>query len=225
MLAPQLVLSPAAQGQNARSYPVSSLRRAAAHAGRCRRAAARAVSFRGRNRGGQTRVRSSTSRRRRELWARALHGFAWLPPLAMAGGEPARALATNLIAQWVKRNGALFRTRLAAGDHGAPPVAHFRAWPLRDRRIPICCGVRSCSFRCASNRDRSRALRRARPTDCHASKRPPSARCPVRVSTTASAGLQTGLDRLDAEIAQQILPDGGHVSRSPEALFMPIATW
>ena len=29
--------------------------------------------------------------------------FAWLPPLALAGGEAARTLATNLIAQWVKR--------------------------------------------------------------------------------------------------------------------------
>ena len=37
-------------------------------------------------------------------WQEALHGFAWLPPLAAAGGEAARTLATNLIAQWIKRN-------------------------------------------------------------------------------------------------------------------------
>src|SRR5580692_10240082 len=30
-------------------------------------------------------------------WAEALHGFAWLPPLSAAGGDPARTLATNLI--------------------------------------------------------------------------------------------------------------------------------
>jgi uncharacterized heparinase superfamily protein len=34
-------------------------------------------------------------------WAEELHGFSWLAPLAAAGGEAARALATNLIAQWV----------------------------------------------------------------------------------------------------------------------------
>ena len=50
-------------------------------------------------------VRSSTSRRPVAAWAEALHGFAWLPPLSAAGGEPARALATNLIAQWIKRHG------------------------------------------------------------------------------------------------------------------------
>ena len=36
-------------------------------------------------------------------WLEALHSFAWLPPLAAAGGDPARTLATNLISQWVKR--------------------------------------------------------------------------------------------------------------------------
>src|SRR5205807_995364 len=30
--------------------------------------------------------------------------------------------------------------------------------------------------------------------------------------------LETGLKVLEAEIARQILPDGGHISRSPEAL-------
>ena len=37
-------------------------------------------------------------------WAEALHSFAWLPPLALAGGEAARQLATALIAQWVQRH-------------------------------------------------------------------------------------------------------------------------
>ncbi|MGD0867211.1 MAG: hypothetical protein ABSA49_16840, partial [Rhizomicrobium sp.] len=37
-------------------------------------------------------------------WAEALQGFAWLPPLAAAGGDAARTLATNLITLWVKRN-------------------------------------------------------------------------------------------------------------------------
>ncbi|HVZ28406.1 MAG TPA: hypothetical protein VG798_07090, partial [Rhizomicrobium sp.] len=29
-------------------------------------------------------------------WSQALHGFEWLPPLALAGGEAARVLVTNL---------------------------------------------------------------------------------------------------------------------------------
>ncbi|MBV9043489.1 MAG: hypothetical protein JO294_00065, partial [Alphaproteobacteria bacterium] len=39
-----------------------------------------------------------------ESWLKALHSFAWLPPLALAGGEPARVLATNLLTQWLKRH-------------------------------------------------------------------------------------------------------------------------
>ena len=37
-------------------------------------------------------------------WDRALHSFQWLPPLALAGGEPARVLAMNLMTQWLKRH-------------------------------------------------------------------------------------------------------------------------
>src|SRR6478736_2017165 len=38
-------------------------------------------------------------------WAESLHAFAWLPPLAIAGGDAARVLATSLISQWLKRYG------------------------------------------------------------------------------------------------------------------------
>jgi uncharacterized heparinase superfamily protein len=38
-------------------------------------------------------------------WMEELHSFSWLAPLAAAGGEAARTLATNLIAQWIKRYG------------------------------------------------------------------------------------------------------------------------
>jgi len=39
------------------------------------------------------------------IWLEELHGFSWLASLGAAGGEAARTLATNLIAQWVKRYG------------------------------------------------------------------------------------------------------------------------
>ena len=49
--------------------------------------------------------RCSIWRRPSQAWLEALHGFSWLAPLAVAGGEAARTLATNLIAQWIKRHG------------------------------------------------------------------------------------------------------------------------
>ncbi len=64
-------------------------------------------------------------------WAKALHSFSWLPPLALAGGEPARMLATNLITQWLKRHAKYSEPRLAARRDGAPadpPSSHMDGW-------------------------------------------------------------------------------------------------
>ena len=53
---------------------------------------------------------------------------------------------------------------------------------------------------------------------CRGWKRPRCWRCPASAWTTVPARLEAGLARLEEEIERQILPDGGHVSRSPEAL-------
>ncbi len=52
-------------------------------------------------------------------WAKALHSFAWLPPLALAGGEPARVLAMNLMTQWLKRHARYSGAGMVAGGDGA----------------------------------------------------------------------------------------------------------
>ncbi len=150
-------------------------------------------------------------------WARALHGFAWLPPLALAGGEPARTLATNLITQWLKRHSrysepawspdVIARRLLHIFAHGKMVIANSELlW-------------RSKVF--VSLREQSRMLSRI------AGEAPDGIGRFEAAAVFALSGaclgdsqrrLEEGLKCLEGEIARQILPDGGHLSRSPEEL-------
>lgn len=150
-------------------------------------------------------------------WQAALHGFDWLPSLSTAGGENARTLATNLIAQWIKRYSrydepawsphVMARRLVHIFSHGRLVIANSElTW-------------RSRLF--VSLREQARMLERI-------SEEAPDGL--PRLETAAILALsgicmddsprrlESGLRRLDEEIARQILPDGGHVSRSPEAL-------
>jgi uncharacterized heparinase superfamily protein len=150
-------------------------------------------------------------------WHEALHGFQWLPALSTAGGEPARRLATNLIGQWVRRNGRysepvwlphVMARRLAnIFSHGRLVVMNSELmW-------------RSRLF--VSLREQVRMLERI------SGEAPDGLPRLEAAAALALSGiclddsphrLEVGLQRLESELARQILPDGGHVSRSPEAL-------
>jgi len=137
--------------------------------------------------------------------------------LSNAGGDNARRLAVNLIGQWVKRYGVysepawtphIMAQRLAAlFSHGRLVIANSEMmW-------------RSRLF--VSLREQCRMLERISGEAPDGLPRLESA------AVLALSGLclddsatrrKIGLARLEAEIERQILPDGGHVSRSPEAL-------
>lgn len=150
-------------------------------------------------------------------WARALHAFEWLPPLSAAGGEPARVLATNLISQWIKRN-ALYSLPAWAPDVMARRLIHLFA---HARLVLAHSDVMWRSRLFVALREQSRAIARL-------SGQAPDGLPRFETATALALSgaclddqgkrLETGLARLEAEIARQILPDGGHVSRSPEAL-------
>jgi uncharacterized heparinase superfamily protein len=150
-------------------------------------------------------------------WHEALHSFVWLAALSNAGGDNARKLATNLIGQWVKRYGSysepvwlphLMAKRLAAlFSHGRMVIINSdMMW-------------RSRLF--VSLREQCKMLERI------SEEAPDGLPRLEAAAVLALSGLclddsikrrEVGLKRLEEEIERQILPDGGHVSRSPEAL-------
>jgi uncharacterized heparinase superfamily protein len=149
-------------------------------------------------------------------WALALRSFAWLPPLAFAGGDAAHLLARNLIAQWLRRN-----PHYSEPDW-LPHIAARRLLNIFAHGRPAFesdADLRRKLF--ASIREQARILART------AGEAPDGVLRFEAVSVAALAALclpdkpkqiaQT-LTRLEAEIARQIFADGGHVSRSPEAL-------
>jgi len=150
-------------------------------------------------------------------WHEALHGFAWLPPLSNAGGDNARRLATNLISQWIKRYGAYSEPAWAPHVMAQRLAAIFSHGRLVVQNSDMM--WRSRLF--VSLREQCKMLERI------------SAEAPDGLARLESAAVlalsalclddsarrrQIGLARLEAEIERQILPDGGHISRSPEIL-------
>ncbi len=152
-----------------------------------------------------------------EEWARALHSFAWLPPLALAGGDAARTLATNLISQWLKRH-----ARYSEPAWSPEVIARRLVHLFAHGRLVIANSDllwRSKVF--VSLREQSRMLARI------AGEAPDGMPRFEAAAAYALSGaclgdsqrrLEEGLKQLEGEIARQILPDGGHVSRSPEEL-------
>jgi len=154
-------------------------------------------------------------------WHAALHGFDWLAALSVAGGDNARRLATNLIAQWVKRHGrysepvwspeVMARRLIHLFCHGRMVIPNSEmTW-------------RSRLF--VSLREQSKMLERiwdeapeGLPRLSAASALALSGAC----IEDGSRRLESGLAALEKEVEAQILPDGGHLSRSPEAL---LAAW
>ncbi|HVV26663.1 MAG TPA: heparinase II/III family protein [Rhizomicrobium sp.] len=150
-------------------------------------------------------------------WLEAVHGFAWLSPLAAAGGENARRLATNLIGQWIKRY-----------DRYSEPawLPHILAQRLANifvhgRLVIVNSEMTWRSRLFVSLREQCRMLERI------SGEAPDGLPRLETAAVLALSGvclddsprrLETGLARLEAEVERQILPDGGHVSRSPEQL-------
>jgi uncharacterized heparinase superfamily protein len=150
-------------------------------------------------------------------WAEALHSFAWLPALSNAGGDNARRLATDLIGQWMERyrvySEPAWLPHIMAGRL-ATIFSHARLVILNSEMT-----WRSRLF--VSLREQSRMLERI------AGEAPEGLPRLQAAAVLALSGIclddsprrrDAGLARLEEEIERQILPDGGHISRSPEAL-------
>ncbi len=147
-------------------------------------------------------------------FAEALHGFAWLRDLCALGPEGARE-AVRLIEEW----------RLVFGRW-----SDF-AWggEVLDRRVVNMSGALGAIVAIASEAEvQMLAELMARQARQLLIARDPAWRVTERAAAAALAGsaiagragealMRKGLARLERLIGRTVLPDGGHVSRSPEA--------
>jgi uncharacterized heparinase superfamily protein len=150
-------------------------------------------------------------------WREALHSFAWLPPLAAAGGDAARTLATNLVSQWLKRHSKYSEPAWLPHIIARRLVTVF----AHGRFILINADMLWRSKVYVSLREQSRMLARI------AGEAPEGLPRIEAAAGLALSGMclddspkrmEQGLALLEQELARQILPDGGHLSRSPEVL-------
>lgn len=157
--------------------------------------------------------RSAPSR----AWSESLHGFDWLPALSSAGGDAARALAVRLTEEWLERN-----RRYSEPAWSAEVTARRLTQLFAHGRFVVANSDvlwRSKLF--VSLREQSGRLGRI------AQEAPPGlprleAAAALVLSNTclddSPRRLEAGVARFSEEVAIQILPDGGHISRSPEEL-------
>lgn len=152
-----------------------------------------------------------------DLWAESLHGFHWLRHFEAGGAEPFQDHLRQLMAHWLR----------TCGDwHPVGWRPHVVA-----RRLMTWSSFGRFLFANADILFRARMLlsmaRQARHLARTAHLAPPGLpRLTAAIGLVQSgvclpdgdARLSRGLNLLAVELSGQILPDGGHVSRNPEAL-------
>jgi len=149
-------------------------------------------------------------------FAAALHSFEWLKHLEAAGSESARDLAQKLTADW------LVRYARYSEPAWSPEIISARFYNLFSHGRFFLHGSdvmwRSKLF--VSLRNQARVLARRMRQAPDGIVRFESAAGLVLAGLCLSDARNTdqGIGQLDIEIARQILPDGGHIDRSPESL-------
>ena len=149
-------------------------------------------------------------------WARQLHGFGWLRHLRSRGGSNSAFPVHRLIEEWLQNPGE------GVDQAWAPAVVARRIMSFLSQSNLI---LRDADHEFYQLFIRS-LLRQARSLRGNLASTDGVVRLQV-VIALAMTGLSLsnqdkltrfGLDRLDSELDNQILPDGGHISRNPAAL-------
>ncbi len=151
-----------------------------------------------------------------EAWAEELHGFSWLRHYRAAQGDTAVAQARALTAGWLQRYGRWHP--LAWRPHVT--ARRIMAWLAS---APLLFESADMIWRCAVLRslaEQARHLSRVAGTAPDGAPRITAATGLAVSGLCLSEGkrrLERGLTLVLREIELQVLPDGGHVSRDPEA--------
>ncbi|PTW60885.1 putative heparinase superfamily protein [Breoghania corrubedonensis] len=150
-------------------------------------------------------------------WARALHGFGWLRHLRAAETAMARSNARALIDEWIRLVG---RRHAYAWEPGVV-ARRVLSWLSQSPLL-----LENCDrdFYRRFLKSLSRQVRFLRKTVNEAPDGQP--RLLVTMAIAAASISMSGQGRfarlsqkrLDQELARQILPDGGHISRNPGAV-------
>ena len=149
-------------------------------------------------------------------FAAALHGFEWLRHLEAAGGENAKKLSLKLASDWLTRHAhygkPAWRPEIIAARF-INVFTHGRFFLANSDLL-----WRSKFF--VSLRNQARVLARtiSEAPDGVPRFRAAAALVLAGLCLADARNAVEGLTRLGKEIERQILPDGGHVSRSPQAL-------
>jgi uncharacterized heparinase superfamily protein len=154
----------------------------------------------------------------RPEWVAELHSFEWLRDLRSVGGDKARRMAREMTANWISRYEKPHETAWRPDVTGA----RISAWiSFHD----FFCSAADDDFRrnyFSSLLRQARHLARCLPGDLSGI---PLLRA-LKGLAYSGLALDEGTDRLEQafrgillQIKEQILPDGGHISRSPQATF------
>lgn len=157
-----------------------------------------------------------------DRWARELHGFGWLRHLRASELKVSRSNARALVRDWI-RQGA--RNHPIAFE---PDVMARRVLSWLSQSPLVLEGADHAFYRrfIRSLTSQIKALRRI------AGDGPPGLpRLTMAIAVTAAAVALPDQDRflkqagrrLEIELGQQILPDGGHISRNPTAILEALA--
>ncbi len=153
-----------------------------------------------------------------EEWQAALHNFRWLRHSREAGTELASVHARTLVSDWMRLYG-----RHIEGLTWEPDIVAKRviAWLQHSGTLLKDCNLDFYRSFLKSLAFQLRYLRTMAPAmdDCEAKLRCRIALVFAALSLPVSAARLTSATRnLELELARQVLPDGGHISRNPETV-------
>lgn len=156
-------------------------------------------------------------------WTEALHGFRWLRHMREAGTDLANANARALVSDWIAIHGG----RISGPAWNAATTAtRVIAWLQHSTVVLQGCELPFYRTYLRSLSAQIRYLRAMVP-DMPAGEDRLRARIAIALASLSlpqsPASVRQAARRLDAELKDQILPDGGHVSRSPLALLELLA--
>jgi uncharacterized heparinase superfamily protein len=157
-----------------------------------------------------------------EEWAAALHGFSWLRHLRAAESGITRANARALVDEWI----ASRSSRRGIAKRPEVMARRIMSWISQ---APLVLDDSDVRFYRRFLRSLTRQIRQLRPVAGNARDGVPRLQAAIAVAYASlcmanqARHIKTATRRLNDELARQILPDGGHISRNPGALITLLA--